>query len=50
MKSITKHVERSSQEQARGSKQITHSIENINEIGHPPQQRPEGAQTKAASR
>jgi methyl-accepting chemotaxis protein len=32
MKAITKHVERSSQEQARGSKQITHSIENINEM------------------
>jgi methyl-accepting chemotaxis protein len=32
MKVITKHVERSSQEQARGSKQITKSIESISEM------------------
>ena len=32
MKSITKHVERSSQEQTRGSKQITRSIESISEM------------------
>ncbi len=29
---ITQHVERSSQEQARGGKQITKSIESINEM------------------
>jgi methyl-accepting chemotaxis protein len=34
MKSITKHVERSSQEQARGSKQITRAIESISEMVH----------------
>jgi methyl-accepting chemotaxis protein len=32
MKVITKHVERSSQEQARGSKQITKAIESISEM------------------
>jgi hypothetical protein len=32
MKVITKHVERSSQEQARGSTQITRSIESISEM------------------
>jgi methyl-accepting chemotaxis protein len=32
MKIITKHVERSSQEQARGSKQITKAIESISEM------------------
>lgn len=32
MKAITKHVERSSQEQTRGGKQITKSIESINEM------------------
>jgi methyl-accepting chemotaxis protein len=32
MKVITKHVERSSQEQARGSRQITKSIESISEM------------------
>jgi methyl-accepting chemotaxis protein len=32
MKVITKHVERSSQEQARGSKQITRAIESISEM------------------
>jgi methyl-accepting chemotaxis protein len=32
MKSITKHVERSSQEQTRGSKQITRAIESISEM------------------
>ena len=34
MKAITKHVERSSQEQARGSKQITRAIESISEMVH----------------
>ena len=34
MKSITKHVERSAQEQARGSKQITKAIESISEMVH----------------
>jgi methyl-accepting chemotaxis protein len=34
MKGITKHVERSSQEQARGSKQITRAIESISEMVH----------------
>jgi len=32
MKSITKHVERSSQEQTRGGKQITRAIESISEM------------------
>jgi methyl-accepting chemotaxis protein len=34
MKSITKHVERSAQEQSRGSKQITRAIESISEMVH----------------
>jgi methyl-accepting chemotaxis protein len=34
MKAITKHVERSAQEQARGSKQITRAIESISEMVH----------------
>ena len=34
MKSVTKHVERSSQEQSRGSKQITRAIESISEMVH----------------
>ena len=32
MRTITKHVERSSQEQSRGGKQITRSIESISEM------------------
>jgi methyl-accepting chemotaxis protein len=32
MRAITKHVERSSQEQNRGGKQITKSIESISEM------------------
>jgi methyl-accepting chemotaxis protein len=34
MKVITQHVHGSSQEQARGSKQITQAIENISEMVH----------------
>ncbi|MGB1017403.1 MAG: methyl-accepting chemotaxis protein, partial [Nannocystaceae bacterium] len=32
MKSITRHVERSTQEQTRGSRQITRAIETISEM------------------